>query len=316
MSEKQSEILTITKIVHFLAKDNLGCQAVYVLKSKNDEDEILTNLSYMEMRQDTLASIIEACKTFTINKRNWEFEDYGKNKDDEVAAKKYRIISKKDVPKINKILGKPDDFQSQLNEDFIKDVKFLQFRIKLNDKEVVFCKRFTSGKFWLKETKLFSVIRAGILSLSEENMVELPGDFDCIIYGDEVLIFNQESFEEMFDYQEIHKQDHKKVFDYLEKKINYKITDLDKYKEQCLNHPAKLRKFAAIEEKGIYQLSLNDIKKLVKIRPVPTLKIDVKNKKLDFKEVNAFLQFYNDQHLTSSFTSIEYLAHYKTIENK
>lgn len=314
MSETpDSQILTITKIIHHLAKPGLTCQVVYVMKEKGEE-EIESSLSYMQLDRNTIPEIANTCMYFVKNRQDWKFEEYGKNKDDEIA-RKYRTKDVKEIPKTRKILEDPTNFEQEVSEKLIKNVKFIQFRFFTPDgKKAIFFKKFTGSKFLLKEKLRYHVIRAGILSFSDQNMVDLPREFDCVLYGGHMLIFHEANFEELFDYQEIHEKDHKEVFKTLEK-ADYSIIELEKYKDQCFHDAQKLRKFAAIKEKELYKMNLSEIKHLVKVRPVNSLHIDPSTKELEFDNVHAFLDFFNDNHLTSPFTKTNYLSQSKSIES-
>lgn len=314
MSEAHDgHILTITKILYHIAKPGLTCQIVYTMKEKGEE-EIESSLSYMQLDRNTIPEIVNTCVYFVKNRQDWKFEEYGKNKDDEIAHK-YRTKDLKEIPKTRKILEEPIQFEQEVSEKLIKNVKFIQFRFFTSDgKKAIFFKKFTGSKFLLKEKLRYHVIRAGILSFSDQNMVDLPREFDCILYGGQMLIFNEANFEELFDYQEIHEKDHREVFKTLEK-ADYSIIELEKYKEQCFHDPQKLRKFAAIKEKELYKMNLSEIKRLVKVRPVNSLHIDSAAKELEFDTVHAFLDFFNDNHLTSPFTKTNYLSQSKSIES-
>ena len=311
MENKSMQIPITRKIKHFLAKPEITCQVVFVAKTR-EENEIVAELSYMDLNVPSIEKIASDCMRFVSDRENWEFEEYGENRDEELQQK-YNTVDIRDVPNTNKYLGRPQNQITELSSDFIKNLKFIQFRFSTKGKTSIFCRKFTRSKILSHDKTLWKVI-SGVLTLNEDNIVELPNYFDCCIHDNEIAIFHSENFEELFDYHEIHQQYHERVFNHLENKIDYKIIDLEKYKTQTLLHPQKLRKIPSIEEKEMYSWEFMEVKAFLKKRPVPSVQIDIKKKEIKFTNVYAMIHFYNDSHLTSLATDSNYLAQSKSKE--
>lgn len=311
MSENQ-QIPLMRKIIHFLAKDNLTCQVIFVTKKKVD-GELDTTLQYMDLTREAIRELISSCQAFVKHREEWEEEQYGKNRDDELI-RKYNTEIMANIPNTNRYLRSTDLKAESLGDtELINHLKFIQFRFESNDKTVIFVRKFTPAKILSHGRKLLREI-SGTLTLTDESIAEMPTDYDFCKYYNDVAIFHPDNFEEFFDYHEIHEKDHKKVFNYLLNKADYEIEDFDEYRAITLEHPQKLRKLPAIEEKQIYLWTFRKIQAFLKVRPMSTVKLDVRNKTIKFKNVFAMMDFYNDAHLTSQATSTNYLARSKSRE--
>ena len=311
MENKSNQISTIRKIKHFLVKPEITCQVVFVAKTKED-DEIVSELSYMDLDVSSIEKISSDCMKFISDRDDWDFEEYGENRDEDLH-KKYNIADIRDIPNTRKYLSRAQIQVTNLSDDFIKNLKFIQFRFSTRGKTAIFCRKFTRSKILSHDKTLWKVI-SGVLTLNKDNIIDLPNYFDCCVHGNDVIIFHLENFEELFDYHEIHEVYHKRVFEHLENKIDYKIVDIEKYKTQTLRHPQKLRKMPAIEEKEMYSWKFTQIQTFIENRPVPTIELDDEKKEIEFTNVHAMINFYNDSHLTSQATESNYLAQSKSKE--
>lgn len=312
MSEDHQGITLTRKIVHFLAKDDLTCQVIFVTKMKLDE-ELDVTLQYMDMTDKSIKEIISNCQKFVNDRDQWEAEQYGKNRDDDLV-RKYNTEDLEKIPNRNKYLKKAHIKAESLGDpDLVKHLKFIQFRFESKNKAVIFVKKFTMQRILSHGKKLWKEI-SGTLTLNDDRVVEMPTDFDFCIYPNDALIFQPDNFEEFFDYQEIHAKYHERVFNHLMKNVDYTIDNVDVFRDMSFNDPRKLRKLPAIEEKQMYLWTFNRIQGFLKKRPIASVTLDVKNKVIKFKNVYSMLDFFNDAHLTSQATETNYLARAKSKE--
>lgn len=266
----------------------------------------------MDITTDSIGEIVSNCKKFVAERENWEHEEYGKNRD-EVLMRKYNTETMKNIPNTNIYLRKTDFKADSFDDELVDNLKFIQFRFQSRDTTIIFVRKFTRQKILSHGKKLWREI-SGTLTLTDDSIVEIPTDYDFCKYGHDVAIFHPDNFEDFFDYHEIHEKHHKTVFTHFQSKIDYKIIDLDKYMGQTFEHPQKLRKLPSIVEKKMYLMTYKQIQHLLKVRPMSTVKLDVKKRTIEFKDVFAMMDFYNDAHLNSPATKMKYLAQYKSIE--
>jgi hypothetical protein len=300
------------KIIHFLARDDVTCQVIFVTKKKVD-GELDVTLQYMDLTTDSIDEIKSNCQKFSKERDDWENEEYGKNRDEQLI-RKYNTEIMENIPNTNRYLKKADfKAESINNTELVNYLKFIQFRFESKNKTVIFVRRFTMQKILSHGKKIWKEI-SGTLKLSDDNIVEIPQDYDFCKYDNDVLIFHPDSFEDFFDYHEIHEKYYKTVFNHISKKADYTIIDFDKYSEQALEHPQKLRKLPAIEEKKMYLWSFKQIQAFLKKRPIPSVELDSKKKTIKFKTVYAMMDFYNDAHLDSQATKTKYVVQNKAKE--
>lgn len=300
------------KILHFLAKTDLTCQVIFVTKVKVEEGTDVT-LQYMDLTDESIEEVISNCRKFVADRENWDYEEYGKNRDEKLE-RKYNVETTDAIPNVKEYLKKAHFKAESLDDpELVKNLKFIQFRIESRDKTVIFVRKFTQQRILSHGKKIWKEI-SGTLGLAKDKIAEIPEDYDFCKYGENVAVFDPANFEDFFDYHGIHEKYHKTVFTYLMKKIDYEIIDLDKYMEQTLEHPRKLRKLPAIMEKQMYVWTFDQIQKFLKERPVPTIKLDNKKRTMEFRDVFAMMDFFNDAHLDSHATNRHYRVQDKAIE--
>lgn len=266
----------------------------------------------MDLDLDSISVAVDTTKQFIYEREGWEYEEYGTDRDAKLI-KKFNIESTKIIPNIKKYLQEPINQARNLDDSFVNILNSIQFRFQTQGQTVIFFRKFTRQKILSHGKGTWKAV-SGTLRVNKDNIVEIPNDYDCCKFKDEMLIFHPDNFEDLFDYHEIHAEFHKEIFNYLEKKTDYTIENFDKIKEQTLNHPQKLRKLPAIKEKGMYLWSFKQIEDFLKRRPTPTISINPKKKTIVFKDVYAMIHFYNDSHLDSKATYSKYLVQNKSVE--
>ncbi len=281
-------------------------------KEKDEDDEIVVKLQYMDLDINSINGIVSNCRDFITHRENWDHDDYGKDRDAELI-KKYNVENIQNIPNKDRYLKGTNGQVRYIEDDFVDSLKSIQFRFQTQGQTVVFFRKFTPQKILSHGKRTWKAI-SGVLKLNEDNIVEVPIDYDCCKYKDDMIIFHPDNFEDLFDYHEIHEKFHKEIFGHFEKKADYEIIDYDKIKEQTLTHPQKLRKLPAIKEKGMYLWTFAQIEAFLKFRPTPTVVADHKKKTLKFKNVYAMMDFFNDAHLDSKATNLSYLAQHKSVE--
>ncbi len=311
MKENNILIPITRKISQFISKSEMTCQVFFVTK-ENKHDEVRVELQYMDLRIEDMSKIITQCINFVSQRENWDYQDYGNNRD-ETLIKKYLIEDMKHIPNTNVYLKETNDQVTELDEQFVNNLKSIQFRFTMQGKTVIFFGKFTKQKILSHKKSIWNAI-SGVLTLNKDEIVELPQDYDCCKYGNEMIIFHPDNFEDLFDYHEIHMEFHKEVFTHLENHADYVIEDIDKIKGQISKHSQKLRKLPAIKEKKMYLWSFKKIDEFLKKRQISSVEIDRKKKSIKFKDAYAMMHFYNDAHLDSKATETSYFTTSKSVE--
>ena len=296
------------KIIHFLAKDGVVAQLIFL---KKDKDEI--NTSYISLTRNTADKVRVIAQSFMRRKERWESVVYGEQLDDERTLGVYRTIDITKIPKKGNIFKKPITLEKNITEDLGNSVKWIGFRFELNNqKSVVFLKKTSRDYFVINEDRKFHMIRSGVASLFEGSLVKFPGDFDLVKFGNTLLVFNIRQFEDLFDFHVLHEQDRKDVFDYIRNEADYEIEQLDIFEDVVKIKKYHLRKFGPIKDKQIYTKGLSEIQEILNVRKVKTLTVN--GNKLKFVGAAAFIDFMNDNYLSSYFTKRDYTSHSKVQE--
>ena len=298
------------KITTFLSKNNLSVQIVFIKKEENDHVS-----SYMSVDKNSIENIRKISSNFISEKNTWDVFEYGANLDNEKKIGIYRTIDINQVPKRKHILKKPTKIEKKITKTLIATTILIGFRFELpNQKPVMFLKKTNRNYFVLNNHGFFASVISGVAKLTKDDLFKLPDKFDLVTYGDDLLIFSPKMFENFFGFFEIYKENKDEVFTHLRNSIDYKIDGLDDVETEIdsPSSPRFLRKFLAIKEKKIYTQKFVDLKKILKIRPIPTVKVI--GNTLKFEGTQAFIDFYNDNYLSSHFTKKKYTVHSKTEE--
>ena len=310
MSEDQDKIkITLpSKLIKFLASDNLSLQLIFL---KHEKDGYVS--SHINLDTDSMEEIRKSCQKFMKYREKWDELEYSVEQDNDKKHGVFRTITANQIPNKGNILKKDTTLEDTITKELTDKTKWIGFRFENKEHKFIFLlKKISSNYFVLTEHKKFHFVIKGIAKLFDDNLVKFPGDFDVVQYGDTLLIFNPYQFEELFSYHLIHEEYRKQVFNYFRKRADYKIHNLDLYEGIIMNNKSLLRKFGPIIEKQIYNKKLTAIQKVLKIRKVKTLQID--GKTLKFDSSKALVNFFNDNHLTSLFTKKNYTVHSKTEE--
>lgn len=301
------ELTLLAKITAFLSKDRLSVSIVFVKKISNDHV-----LSYMSADDKSAENIRQISIHFINNKTKWKAIKYDEELDNDETTGIYRTIGINQVPDKKNILKKPNLVEQNLSKELTDSTVLIGFRFELpNRKPAMFLKKINRNYFVLKQGFYAHVI-SGVVKLAKDELFKLPSGFDLVTYGDDILIFNTLMFENFFGFYDIYKNKKKTIFQYLRKKTNYEIDDLEDIENEIDDTPRFLRKFPAIEEKEIYTKTLKDLKNSLKVRPTAKVKI-IKNH-LKFEDAQAFVDFYNDNYLSSHLTKIHYTSRSKIRE--
>lgn len=305
---KHLEINIINKVIHFLAKEGIVIQLVFI---KKDKDGI--NTSYIDLDINTVDEIRKICQAFMKTREKWKQVVYGEQLDDERHAGVYRIIDITKIPNQNNIFKKPLILEEKISEKLGNSIKWIGFRFELNNaKSVLFLKKTSSAYFVINEHKKYYMVRSGVASLFEGSLVKFPGEFDLVKFDNTLLIFNIQQFEDLFDFHLLHEKYMNQVFDYIRNEADYKVDNLKFFEEVIKLKKYHLRKFGLILDKQIYNKKAHELKKLLKMRQVKKLKLI--DNKMTFIGATAFIDFFNDNYLSSYFTKRDYTSHSKTQE--
>lgn len=303
----------IGKVMRHLDAPRLGCTIILATRpERGDDDGPPVELSYMDVDDDSVHGIVSVCKDFAKHRREWAEVPLDMDADNEIPREEYHMVAKAKVPSIEIHTAATRRQIGELDPAFVARLKSLQVRLDTKGRTVVFFRRFTKGKV-LSQGKKLGRLTDGRLSLSKETLMELPSDYDCCLYGDDLAVFNRLHFEEIFEYHEHHLSQHREVFEGL-KNAKVNIANFDDMLEKTRSNKRMLRKFGAIMDKGIYEWDFAKISRFLKRRKIKKISTDAKTRTVTFDGAQAMLDFYNDAHLDSKATQRRYRAQSKSPE--
>lgn len=300
---------TIDIIINFITDPTITGKFVFGTKSTQSEDK--TDLSYTpfenEVRNGFRTDFLNHIKKFQkLPVAKYSATDFDPDS--------YFTIKIKEVPDSKQIIREPDNPIAGLEHQFINNVKFIAVHFQnSSQKKVIFFKVYPKTRFLRKNKMDAIVFRENILSFSKNDIMVIDHHVDCVVYGDEILIFNTNAFEKIFNYRKIYAENLENVFNYFESnKPDYKIEKLNELKDQCNNDLRKLRKITGVYEKELYKkLDLNKVRKFVTAYQIQDVIVDLQKKTITFKDAHSFLHFYNDDNLKSELTDEKYLSYLK-----
>jgi len=310
MSEKlSSDQILLNSIVKFLAKPDLTGKLIILKKEKK---QFIS--SYISLNDNALEPVRMSTQKFISKRSDWKIRDYGSDLDNEMDKGMLRTIQVGDIPnKDDSILKNPVNIETKIDEKLVKFTKFIGFRFQTSDnKHLTVLSKSSKNNFVLTNSK-FHYIRSGIATVFKNNLMKFPDTFALVIFGKTIFIFNNYQFEELFNYHILFEKQRSEIFDFIDKSADYKIRNLDIIKDHSLSTMRFLRKFVAIKEKQIYNKTIDELQQALKIRPIPKLRIDG-NEIIFENGTTGFIDFFNDNHLSSHLTGKNYTIQSKTEE--
>lgn len=309
------------RIAELLGDKGLTCHVVFVSRKKvNSEDGDSRRHDFelvgMNLRKRAYTEIVRRYKEFAKAREDWDLISVKDNDDGgEPPEQSCYVENLSSVPFYEEYLKKPaDDGKKHFDSKFISTIAAIQFRFTSNAGTVVFIKKLTPGKILKQKKRTIFKIVSGDLDVEKDNVVDLPEGCDCCVFDEQMLIFARGRYENLFDYHARYEAAHNKVFENLKKRIDYKIDEIETLEGQTLRDPAKLRRFIAIKNKGIWKKTFAEIRTFLENRPIKGVSATINPNRLSFKDSRALIRFFNDSHLDSIVTGTRYLASAKTEE--
>ena len=269
-------------------------------------------LSYMDMDRGSVPEIVGGCKGFVKRRLDWSETPMDMNSDNEMSQEEYSVAAASRVHSLGLHTADVVNQIGALDPKLTRRLKSLQIRLRTSNATVIFFRKFTKGRVHIKNKNMLRLYR-GVLTVPKDTLIDLPGDYDCCLFGHNLAVFNRRRFEEIFGYRRFHLSSHKSVFAHL-KKSDVKISNFNEMLEKTRSDNRKLRKFASIQDKGIYKYNYEEMEEFLKERTIRTVRLDPKTRTITFDNAQAMLDFYNDAHLDSKATGRRYRAQSKSRE--
>lgn len=216
-------------------------------------------------------------------------------------------IAKTEVDLIEEYLEKLESLDSDDSEK-LKQKNLWGYIVHFNDIDLYLFKKASSSKVTLKSKGLMNaIISDGVLNAVESDLISFDNKLDCILYKDEILIFNKVNFEKVFDFFD-------KMFEIVKEKISDLkkkgfVQDTDSLFTNCKNDSRKIKKLRTILKSD----TLSSIKKekFESINKKFDLGLDFDadgNIIIDEEKSWQILALLNDDYLNSDLTTINYEA--------
>lgn len=311
----------LAKIAKILSSDDLTCHVVFVSRKKvgnKTEDGRRHNFKLvgMNLREGAYAEIVRRYKKFVKDREGWNAITLEDNDDGgEPPEQSYYVENVSSVPFYDECLVEPNnDQKTDLDSKFIRTLAAMQFRFKTDASTLVFFKRITPSKILKHKKRALFKIVTGDLDIEKNNVIELPEGCDCCMFNDQMLIFTRHAYENIFDHHARYEAVCKEIFRLLKKRNDYEIVGIDKLEHQTLNDLSKLRRLPAIKNKMIWNKTFLELKEFLKSRQVKGVTVRTNPNRILFADSRAIIHFFNDSHLDSRVTGLQYLASTKTEE--
>lgn len=282
----------------------------YILKNRKDKDNVDYRVENIKIDKsigsfflDNVSSFID--KKLALNEEKIEYLDYDPdtNIDRNIVLK----IAKTEVDLVEEYLEKLESLQ-QSDSKKLKQKNLWGYIVYFNDIDLYMFKKTSSGKVTLKSKGILNaVISDGVLNAVENDLISFDDKVDCLLFKDDILIFNKHNFEKVFDFFD-------KMFEIVKDKINdlknkgY-VKDTDNLFLNCKNDARKIKKLRTI----LKSEALNSIKKekFSSINEEFGLGLsfdDDGNIEVDEEKSWQILALLNDDYLNSGLTELNYEA--------
>ncbi|AUD24472.1 Kiwa anti-phage protein KwaB-like domain-containing protein [Bacillus cereus group sp. BC251] len=194
----------------------------------------------------------------------------------------------------------------ELNDDFIQGIWAYAVKVSYNQHNIIFFRKYSRNKVLKRNWKDAIIFRDGTFSKAEEPVFQIDDKIDSLYLNGEILIFQPNNFERIFDYEEKYEEAATNALQQLTQDLDF--VDMDALQEFVDLDGAKKRKLACIMRNGAFQnMGFEEVSATIEHYELG-IDIDTENQRIGINRGNAtrFLKVLNDDYLMSEATRIRY----------
>lgn len=225
-----------------------------------------------------------------------------------------------EITGLSDITNPLDDIQSIPStgfEDAVTNSSAFAFIFHNADKKVMILRKLSSGYTLKNKHVLFS--DGDRINKLEKELFVLDNKIDCVIYNDKTYILGKYNFEILFNFDSEYTKIAEKCLEKLTQ--NNSISNIDSFKEHCLNRSRITKKLYKIEKDGYIDkfnicIKKQDIVKKMEAAIV-TLQLNFKleNNQIQYDDITTLseiVNFISNDYLRSFYTDEAFVASSKT----
>lgn len=297
----------LADLTSFLADQHLGGKIIF----GTTEDDESTRLSYAILKQDT---VNDYRQEFMGHIGKYSAKDpvpYGLS---DFEPHTYQYLNAGDIPQAPTFLKDPQTSVTHLNSDFIKAIRFTEFRFQNSNGDLMaIFKIYLKTQFLTSQNKFKFFLENSVLTPFTKDLIVAPPRFDCILFNDIMYIFKRSNFERIFDYKKVFEEKASAVFAYFKKPKGYTIEGLEDIQTKCMGNRSRMRRLAVISQGVPYQtFTYGKLAAFSRKKGLDDPSFDLKNRVMKFRTTRAFFRLFEDMYVHSDLTNTDYIASRKT----
>ncbi|WP_285440679.1 Kiwa anti-phage protein KwaB-like domain-containing protein [Clostridium autoethanogenum] len=162
------------------------------------------------------------------------------------------------------------------------------------------------------KSKFKILLSEGKMKKIDKDILSLNNKFDCVMYKEDIAIFTQLYFEQIFDYKDEYTKKANKTISKI-KKLNI-IENIDNIESDCEKITIK-KKMSKIKDESInwfkekVESNIEDIKNIIS---KANLDMEVRNGKIISNDTSELIHLIQDDYLKSNLSGNNFVADKKT----
>ncbi|WP_180960405.1 Kiwa anti-phage protein KwaB-like domain-containing protein [Neobacillus cucumis] len=281
---------------------------LYMVTRKKENDTFIYNV----LTAETLHEIAEQLNEIMINhlatiqSQNREFREY---EIDDSSNEYVQYITLNTVSAANTML---DPIINNNSDPFTSDPETFSslwaygVKIELNDKKLVWFRKYSKGKVLKKGFKEAVLFKDGKFSKIEHDVFQIDENVDCFIWNDEIYITQHHNFEKIFSYEDQYEEKFGEALDVIRETFSF--IDHESLQQFVHNDSIQKRKLAAIMKNGVYEkYGFNEVATTIEKYELD-IEVDPQGQRINLtpKDSRRFLKILNDDYLQSEVTAERY----------
>lgn len=285
--------------------DNFDLDCIFMSK----EYELKKVLIEKELKKDLIKNLSNRFLYITKEKKMSEYDPTVKV--DEFIDS----ISVTEVSTLNNIKQDFEDISTIEQIESFEDIEnskayIIILKNKANDRKILFFKKSFSSIYLKSKAKV--LFKEGRLKKIDSEILSLDDKFDCVMYQDEMAVFIQLYFEQIFDYKDEYTRKANRNISKI-KNLNI-IGNIEDIEEESEKITIK-KKLAKLKEENINWFKErvnNDFETIKDIIDKAGLDMEIHNGKIISNDTSELIHLIQDDYLKSDLSGDNYVSERKT----
>lgn len=304
-----------SELNNFLSQENLLVRLIFIVKVKDEADNILYNFKQITIEEDLQKALIKKFKQrmngIHIKIDSINFEEYEPlNKS---SNRKYKPISSSNSI-INTLLESEIEIIKKMASELYRSIDGNAIIISDGEKNFISFRKLNQKTNFLQYKDSF-FFREGTLKKLNKNVFKFDYNTDFYWANDVMVLVKDSYFNKLFGFDGEFEKSADSMLGNISKDFDFKIKGFDEFKQHCMENHNMIKKLHNIKSKDTaIGLNFEEVKELKKEFNLP-FKVNNTSKEISttsYIDIWSILNVFDDNYLESPRTKRKYEVHSKT----